>query len=446
MKDTSGENNTAKGDLLINAAFQAMLHSTKDMVFVKDANLVYVAASQPFVEMVGKKSVEEIVGHTDLEIFADENLAKRYVADDRKLMRSGINLVDYVEPITEEQGHARYGSTSKYILKDEEGREIGILGITRDITRDYYARRRYQQELKYLFELPADTYAVSYIDVDSWRIISQRKNMIGNGTLQSCYTVESLVEAALLSIVEEDSPAAEFYRNFTRDALREIYADGRNSRSFTYQRRMTDDTVRWIYNEIRFLTDVDSGHLCVMLTAKDVEDKKQREQKLLMAARMDRMTMVLNRETTEDSIQQILEKQSDKKHALFMIDVDNFKDLNDTLGHQEGDEFLIAYANELKENFTDSDIVGRIGGDEFFAFMTDATNVLEILERAQNIMKSTGKVCEGYPEINLSGSIGISIYPEHGHTLEELYACADKALYDAKHKGKNQFVLAQTEE
>lgn len=64
--------------------------------------------------------------------------------------------MDYVEPITEEEGHARYGSTSKYILKDEEGREIGILGITRDITCDYYARRRYQQELKYLFELPAD--------------------------------------------------------------------------------------------------------------------------------------------------------------------------------------------------------------------------------------------------------------------------------------------------
>ncbi len=445
MKDMSQKTNSIKTDLLINAAFQAMLCSTKDMVFVKDADSVYVAASQAFVEMVGKKSVDEIVGHTDLEIFADENLANRYVTDDRKLMRSGINLVDYVEPITEEDGRARYGSTSKYILAGEDGEAMGILGVTRDITRDYFARQRYQQELKYLFELPADTYAVSYIDVDNWRIISQRKNVINNSTLPSCYTVESLVEAALESIVEQNSPAAAFYRNFTPNALQDIYASGRNGLSFAYQRKMTDGTVRWVYNEIRFLTNVDSGHLCVMLTAKDIEAKKQKEQELLLAAQMDRMTMVFNRETTVENIKQILVGQSDKKHALFMIDVDNFKDLNDTLGHQAGDEFLIAYATELKNCFNEDDVVGRIGGDEFFALMTDVANVLEVLDKAQNIMEATGKVCEMYGDVHLSVSIGISVFSEHGNTLEELYANADKALYEAKKKGKNQFVLAEIE-
>ncbi|MBQ8627763.1 MAG: PAS domain-containing protein, partial [Agathobacter sp.] len=204
---------------LMKAAFKAMLESSTDMVFLKDANLVYQAASMPFVKMVGKSSEQEIIGHTDLEIFEDENLAKRYVADDHKLMEDGENLVDYMEPITDDNGHARYGSTSKFILRDNEGQLIGLLGITKDITREYFARQRYQQELKYLFKLPEDTYAVCYIDVDSWRVISQRRQEIGKGTLQVCQTVEELCQVAIDSIVNKQCDAAKFYRNFTAAKL-----------------------------------------------------------------------------------------------------------------------------------------------------------------------------------------------------------------------------------
>jgi len=105
--------------------------------------------------------------------------AERYVLDDKKLLAGGVNLIDYIEPITDEDGQHRYGSTSKYILRSEEGEVLGILGVTRDITKDYLARQNFQKELKYLFELPSDIYAVSYIDIDSWRVISQRRQ-IGN--------------------------------------------------------------------------------------------------------------------------------------------------------------------------------------------------------------------------------------------------------------------------
>ena len=100
---------------LMKAAFEAMLESTMDMVFLKSTDLVYQAASMPFVKMVGKESVGEIIGRTDMEIFADKELAKRYVADDHKLLESEENLLDYMEPIADEDGQARYGSTSKYI-------------------------------------------------------------------------------------------------------------------------------------------------------------------------------------------------------------------------------------------------------------------------------------------------------------------------------------------
>lgn len=426
---------------LIETAFRAILDSTRDMMFIKDAKLVYVAASQPFVKMVGKEKPEDIIGKTDHQIFEDEALADRYVLDDRKLLARGQNLVDYIEPITDEDGQHRYGSTSKYILKGDHGEVLGILGVTRDITKDYLVRQNYQKELKYLFELPHDVYAVSYIDIDSWRVISQRRQLISEGTIQSCKTVEELAEAAVESIVDSSSDAAKFYQNFTQDFLRNISESGRTHLVFKYERRLSDGRKHWVQNEIRFMMDVESGHACAMLSAKNIDKEKLEEQKLILAAKMDKMTMVLNRDTTMEYIRQIFEKDGTAKHALFMIDVDNFKLLNDTYGHLVGDEFLIEFAAELKSCFRDSDIVGRVGGDEFFALMRDVPNRETIGMKARELLETIQAVCKPYAEINLSGSIGIAVYPESGKSIEALYLRADTALYQAKREGKNKYVF-----
>lgn len=431
-----------ESQLLIDVAFQVLMENSKDMMFVKDADLVYRAASVPFVHMVGKQTIEQVVGKTDAEIFDDKSLARRYVADDKKLIKSGKDLVDYIEPIPEEEGQARYGSTSKFLLRDDKGAIKGILGITRNITRDYIARQHYQQELRYLFALPKDTYAVSFIDIDDWRVISQRRQLIADGTLQECHTVEELVKAAVDSIVDENSGAAVFYNNFNPTFLREIYDTGRMHLNFRYQRRVGKNMVRWVHNDIRFIIDVDSGHLCAMLSAKDIDEEKREEQKLVTAAKMDKMTMVYNRETTMDTIRKILADELDKNHVLFMIDVDNFKNLNDSRGHQAGDEFLIDLAAEIKGSFRETDVVGRIGGDEFFALMRNVPEDSITLRKAQELLDTMQEVCEDYKDLNLSTSIGISMYPQDGTTLDELYAQADGALYEAKHKGKNRFMFA----
>lgn len=428
---------------LICTAFETMLNYTADLMFVKNTDLVYVAASMPFVKMVGKQEISDIVGKTDEEIFEDSNLAGRYISDDLKMLRSGVNLSDYIEPLPDENGHHRYGSTAKYIMHDEAGKQLGILGITRDITRDYMARQYYQQELSYLFELPADTYAVSYIDVDSWRIVSQRRQLIKDHTYQSCFTVERLCEAALESIVDKKSEVADFYRSFTSQKLRDIFKSGKTTLSFKYQRRLADNVIRWVRDNVRFLVDAESGHLCVMLTARDIEKEKQEEQKLVTAATMDKMTMILNRETTMERIREILKNEPQERHVLYMLDVDNFKVLNDTLGHQEGDSFLISLASVIKKNFRESDVVGRIGGDEFFVFMRRAPEQKRIIEKTREFLKSTHKVCESYKELGVSVSIGVSCYPDDGTTLDELYAKSDDALYRAKKKGKNQVIFSE---
>ncbi len=427
---------------IISAAFKTILDSTHDMVFIKTADLVYIAASEPFIKMVGKSSADEIIAKTDREIFADPALADRYVADDRRLLEDGKDLIDYIEPLPDIGNYHRYGQTSKHILRDGDGNILGILGITRDITRDYVTRQHYQQELKYLFKLPEDTFAVSYIDVDDWRLIDQRRQLVDGGTLQSVNTVDELSRVAVDSIVDPICSAADFYKNFTANSLRSIYDSGRSNTSFTYQRRMTNGEIHWVRNELRFLTDADSGHLCAMLSAKNVDAKKREEEELIIAAQLDRMTMLLNRNTTMERISEIFENHNSNIHALMMIDVDNFKNLNDTFGHQAGDEFLIKLAGELRTTFRESDIIGRVGGDEFFCLLKNISDASIVLRKADELMSAIHRVCRSYTDLQISVSMGISLYPKNGTTLSELYGEADGALYQAKRNGKNQYVLA----
>ena len=214
------------------ATIRCMLRNSRDLIFIKDVNLVYRAVSDSFVKMVGKTSVEEIIGYTDREIFADSQLAKRYELDDRRLLESGKDLPRFIEPITDEGGQPRYGATSKHILRDETGKVIGLLGVTEDVTEEYRARQRHEQLFRYLFDLPEDTYAVSYIDVDDWRIIKQRRREIEDGTLQACHTIEELCDYAVNSITNGNAEAEAFYRTFTPENFRGIYVRGRRRLSF----------------------------------------------------------------------------------------------------------------------------------------------------------------------------------------------------------------------
>lgn len=117
--------------MILDAAFQAMLDNTTDMIFVKNVNLEYIAVSMPFVKRLGKENASQVIGKMDYELLSDKNLASRYVADDHRLLEEGIDQTNTIYPVPDENGQSGYGATSKYILKDKDGRKIGILGITR---------------------------------------------------------------------------------------------------------------------------------------------------------------------------------------------------------------------------------------------------------------------------------------------------------------------------
>lgn len=169
----------------------------------------------------------------------------------------------------------------------------------------------------------------------------------------------------------------------------------------------------------------------------DILDERK---KLRMMADMDLLTNLYNKVTTAELIDNMLEECPDLIHAFMIFDLDNFKQVNDTLGHAAGDEVLIAVAKILSSHFRSTDIVGRIGGDEFAALMTDVGNSSLAQNKAENIRSI---ICSGadpdIPEF-VSTSIGIAMSSSRC-SFRELYKKADRALYDAKRAGKNQFKI-----
>ena len=157
-------------------------------------------------------------------------------------------------------------------------------------------------------------------------------------------------------------------------------------------------------------------------------------------AMTDNLTNVLNRHGIENLFDVVF-RYHNKTGAFILIDLDYFKDVNDTLGHPAGDFVLKRTASELKAFFRSSDMIGRMGGDEFFVFMPDLVDPAAIRNKMRELMKVLryGFNLEGNDTLFVTASIGIAICPKDGHNYKDLYNKADTALYNIKETGRNGF-------
>jgi diguanylate cyclase (GGDEF)-like protein/PAS domain S-box-containing protein len=176
--------------------------------------------------------------------------------------------------------------------------------------------------------------------------------------------------------------------------------------------------------------------------ATDITELRDTERQLLMAAKHDLLTGLPNRVLIYDRGGQLISnaRKSKSKMALLFFDLDRFKPINDTYGRDVGDQLLKEVSKRLLETSRESDVIGRLGGDEFIACIADIRSV-DVIESAAAMFIS--RLREPYLledlEIRMSPSIGISQYPEDGEDIDKLIQCADAAMRHAKNAGRNQY-------
>ncbi len=173
----------------------------------------------------------------------------------------------------------------------------------------------------------------------------------------------------------------------------------------------------------------------ILVRIKASEHSKVLEDK----ADTDLLTDLNNKMATERKIREYMEKYPDKQGVLFVLDVDNFKKINDTMGHAFGDEVLRNLAVRLQSMFRATDIVGRTGGDEFMVFLKDIREISMIEREGKKIEQFFHQFEVGeYVKYSVTASVGAAVFPGDGKSFEELYKAADNALYVSKRHGKNQ--------
>ena len=194
--------------------------------------------------------------------------------------------------------------------------------------------------------------------------------------------------------------------------------------------------------------DNEGNKLGAVVSLHDITDLNQANRRLRHLAYHDALTGLANRRLFHDLLSQELKRAERKSQftAVLFLDLDNFKKVNDQYGHKEGDRLLIQLASVLRLRLRDSDILCRWGGDEFIIALPEVAGDKTAVKVADKICKVVNAdIASRYPDCDLGASIGIALFPNHGHGPDSLIRQADMAMYLAKQQGKNRACLVPSE-
>lgn len=198
----------------------------------------------------------------------------------------------------------------------------------------------------------------------------------------------------------------------------------------------------WLAINSIVVRDELSHDLMLFVYVIDVDSDMRAYEDMKHQANYDTLTGLLNRSALETSTHDLVARQ-DAAGSFFLIDLDFFKSVNDILGHPEGDRLLRETAGIIRTEFRDSDIVGRLGGDEFMAYSPGLINPQDVVRKAERLIGRGRRIIHvpGGEDIKVSFSIGIATCPRDGLDYDTLYSRADSALYSSKEKGKDRYTI-----
>ena len=220
------------------------------------------------------------------------------------------------------------------------------------------------------------------------------------------------------------------------NAIRE-YEAGNGHLQYDFMISQNGEDYHWIRVETFLFYSEEDSSVHMFSYRRNIDAEKKRE----WQATIDEMTKLLSKKATERLIDKQLSENPDGMYGFFIFDIDEFKLVNDRYGHSFGDFCICSFSDILQKHFRRGDILGRIGGDEFAAFI-QVPDIEGVEEKAETLSAALHTlIVRGEISCNITASIGIALYPRDGRSFEELYQKADGALYETKLRGKDGFTI-----
>ena len=318
-----------------------------------------------------------------------------------------------------------------YTFQSEPGHcECALL----DVSEEYFLTReleRSRETMKRILEITTDRV---------FQYLPERSEVILDGKgadVQQLLTKDALHQKLLGEQLLHPDDWEELLAGFLK------IKSGEHTVSFALRGRSSSDLLwNWFQVTMFDFLDEHTHERKVFGFLQNIQEEKSREEALRKKAELDSLTEVLNVGAGKRQISKLLERRSNNDHfysAMFVMDLDNFKTINDTRGHIVGDKVLTVFAQILRRTFRTEDVIYRLGGDEFVVFIEklhDATQ--SVASMLHQLMAYVEEVQPEYPF--LACSVGVLV-TDRRHSFEECYELADQALYEAKRSGKGRFCI-----
>lgn len=406
------------------AEYELIWENTNDAIIILHRDGSIIQANPALTDILGWR-LEEIEGYARPPFFVDDFSP----ADHQKqldLLSSGESIANFETQRKHKDGTLKNVLASYRAINRDD---ILAVAMYKDITEEKQIKHQlgvsencYRTLVQYSPDaiLVQSNAAITYANPAAIKLLGAESN-------------DQIIGKSIPDFIEPNQSSNE--SNFM-----DVFQDGKSMKAEPIIEKLVRFNGTKIWVEIIAIPVKYNGEMVIQAIIRDVTIRKYYEDQLIYMASYDRMTEVLNRNSFIAALDQAIEQANETKEtiAVLYIDLDKFKNINDSLGHGVGDELLIQFAKRLSENVRNLDVVGRVGGDEFLVLLRDVTKdtIKTTVQRMQANVNELYKIESN--EISATSSIGIALYPVDGNDSAKLIHCADQALYRAKEQ-RNHF-------
>ena len=415
------------------ALLASLFDANPDPTFFKDEHGRFVMVNRACAELIGREA-NEIIGATDHALFPAA-VADDYRNNDREVMRLGKSL-RMRELVDQPDGTQAMYDTVKTPVRTADGKLTGLVGLARQTIAEHRNSDRLLLAAQ-VFENAAEGIMITTARGVIEMVNPAFSRITGYSPAEAIGQTPTLLRSGR-------HPRA-FYERMWETVMR----DGEWQGEVWNRRKSGEVYPEWL--NISTVRDDDGTVQHYIGFFFDITDVKVSEAQLEHMAHHDALTGLPNRSLLNDRIDTALRRAKRDHHqlALIFLDLDHFKNINDSFGHPVGDEVLKQVGARLLECVRDEDTVARLGGDEFIVLMDDLHETAEAEQAAQRVLACLNpSINIDHQEFFVSASLGISVFPQDGETVEALIRNADTAMYQAKHLGRSnaqRYAEQQTE-